>query len=55
MKSPINSFSDDFSIIFENGAERGIFSSTRKGRGNDDLFSFELPPLRFNVTRPGKR
>jgi peptidoglycan-associated lipoprotein len=50
MKPPINSFADDFGIIFEDGSERGIFSSTRKGRGNDDLYSFELPPLKFNVT-----
>jgi len=50
MKSPINSYSDDFGISFENGNERGIFSSTRKGRGNDELYTFELPPLKFNVT-----
>jgi peptidoglycan-associated lipoprotein len=50
MKSPINSFADDFGISFEDGNERGIFSSTRKGRGNDELYTFELPPLRFNVT-----
>jgi peptidoglycan-associated lipoprotein len=50
MKSPINSFADDFGIAFENQAEKGIFSSTRKGKGNDDLYSFELPPLKFNVT-----
>jgi peptidoglycan-associated lipoprotein len=50
MKSPINSFADDFGIAFENGNERGVFSSTRKGRGNDELYSFELPPLKFNVT-----
>ncbi len=50
MKPPINSFADDFGIAFEDGAEKGIFSSTRKGRGNDELYSFELPPLRFNVT-----
>jgi peptidoglycan-associated lipoprotein len=50
MKPPINSFADDFGIAFENQEERGIFSSTRKGRGNDDLYSFELPPLKFNVT-----
>lgn len=50
MKAPVNSFADDFGIAFENGNERGIFSSTRKGRGNDELYSFELPPLRFNVT-----
>ena len=50
MKPPVNSFADDFGITFENGNERGIFSSTRKGKGNDELYSFELPPLRFNVT-----
>jgi peptidoglycan-associated lipoprotein len=50
MKSPINSPSDDFGIAFENDNERGIFSSTRKGRGNDDLYSFEFPPLKFSVT-----
>lgn len=50
MKAPINSSADDFSIAFESGNERGMFSSTRKGRGNDELYSFEMPPLRFNVT-----
>ena len=50
MQSPINSFADDFGITFETGNEKGIFSSTRKGRGNDDLFTFEMPPLRFAVT-----
>jgi peptidoglycan-associated lipoprotein len=50
MKPPINSFADDFGIVFEGENERGIFSSTRKGRGNDDLYLFELPPLKFSVT-----
>ncbi len=50
MKPPINSFADDFGIAFEGENERGIFSSTRKGRGNDDLYFFELPPLKFSVT-----
>lgn len=50
MKPPINSFADDFGIAFEDGSEKGIFSSTRKGKGNDDLYTFELPPLKFNVT-----
>jgi peptidoglycan-associated lipoprotein len=50
MKYPINSSSDDFGIAFEDGNERGIFSSTRKGRGNDELYYFELPPLKFSVT-----
>jgi peptidoglycan-associated lipoprotein len=50
MRPPINSFADDFGIVFEDSNEKGIFSSTRKGRGNDELYSFELPPLVFNVT-----
>ena len=50
MKPPINSSADDFGIVFKNEKEAGIFSSTRKGRGNDDLYSFEMPPLKFNVT-----
>lgn len=50
MKAPINSSADDFSIVFEKGSEKGLFSSTRKGRGNDELYSFEMPPLRFTVT-----
>lgn len=49
MKAPINSPADDFGITFENDNERGIFSSTRKGRGNDELYSFEFPPLKFTV------
>jgi peptidoglycan-associated lipoprotein len=50
MRPPINSFADDFGIVFEDGSEKGIFSSSRKGRGNDDLYTFELPPLKFTVT-----
>jgi peptidoglycan-associated lipoprotein len=50
MKAPINSYADDFGITFENDNERGLFSSTRKGRGIDELYAFELPPLKFNVT-----
>ena len=50
MKAPVNSSADDFGIAFENENERGIFSSTRKGRGNDDLYAFEFPPLTFSIT-----
>jgi len=50
MKPPINSPEDDFGIVFEAEVERGFFSSSRKGRGNDDIFSFVLPPLEFSVT-----
>jgi peptidoglycan-associated lipoprotein len=50
MKAPINSSADDFGITFENENEKGIFSSTRKGRSNDELYEFEFPPLRFSIT-----
>lgn len=49
LKAPINSPEDDFGIVFENEVERGFFSSSRKGRGNDEIFSFVLPPLEFAV------
>jgi len=49
MKSPINSSSDDFGITFQKEKEEGFFSSTRKGRGNDDIYAFVLPPLKFSV------
>ena len=49
MRYPINSAADDFGIVFEKEMERGYFSSTRKGRGNDEIYMFVLPPLKFNV------
>lgn len=50
MRSPINSASDDFGIVFEHETERGYFSSNRKGRGNDEIYTFHLPPLKFNIS-----
>jgi len=50
MKPPINSPADDFGITFERDAEKGIFSSSRKGRGDDDLYTFVMPPLLFSIT-----
>lgn len=49
MKPPINSSADDFGIVFEPEQERGFFSSGRRGRGNDEIYSFVLPPLNFSV------
>ena len=50
LKSPINSPADDFGIIFQNKKEKGFFSSTRKGgKGSDDIFSFNLPPILFTI------
>jgi peptidoglycan-associated lipoprotein len=49
MRYPINSFADDFGIVFESETERGYFTSSRTSRGDDDIFMFKLPPLRFNI------
>ncbi len=49
LRYPINTFADDFAITFKGDEEMGLFSSTRKGRGNDELYTFELPPLKFSV------
>lgn len=50
MKSPINSPADDFGIIFDGKDETGYFSSTRPGgKGDDDIYSFELPALVFTL------
>lgn len=48
MQYPINSEADDFGIIFEGAQQRGYFSSNRQGgKGKDDIYSFNLPPLLF--------
>jgi peptidoglycan-associated lipoprotein len=50
LKYPLNSSYDDFGIVFEGKRQRGYFSSNREGgRGDDDIWSFNLPPLTFNV------
>ena len=49
MRSPINSPSDDFGICFQANEEKGLFSSNRNGK-DDDVFSFVLPPLKFNLS-----
>ncbi len=50
LKSPMNSAGDDFGIIFEGKKIRGYFSSNREGgKGSDDIYSFVLPPLLFNL------
>lgn len=47
MRYPINSTKDDFGMIIEKDLERGYFSSSRDG--DDDIYSFVLPPLKFSV------
>jgi peptidoglycan-associated lipoprotein len=51
LKSPMNSAGDDFGIVFEGKKIKGYFSSNREGgKGSDDLYSFVLPPLNFNLS-----
>jgi peptidoglycan-associated lipoprotein len=46
MKYPVNSPADDFGMVWEPGHERGFLTSNREGTiGNDDIFSFVLPPI----------
>jgi len=48
LRAPINSIGHDFGIIWEGDAERGYFTSDRNGgKGKDDIYSFNLPPLLF--------
>ena len=49
MRYPINSPADDFGIVFQAENEAGFLSSSRNARGDDDIYSFYLPPLRFNI------
>lgn len=51
MGIPINSFNDDFGIVFHpNLFESGFFNSNRKGgRGQEDIYSFSLPPIEYTI------
>lgn len=46
LKSPLNSSYDDSQIMFEGSAENGLLISNRRGgKGQDDIYSFRLPPV----------
>jgi peptidoglycan-associated lipoprotein len=48
MGMPINSPSDDISIIFEREREAGYFASRRRGgKGGDDIYRFVLPEAKY--------
>lgn len=50
LKYPLNSAFDDFSIVYEGKKNKGFFTSNREGgKGSDDIWSFNLPPLVFSV------
>lgn len=48
MKVPINSIGHDFGMIWMGDEERGYMTSDRSGgKGKDDIYSFNMPPLLF--------
>ncbi|MFV0365837.1 MAG: OmpA family protein [Mangrovibacterium sp.] len=51
MPSPINSHGDDMSLTFLAGSSypQGLFISNRKGSKSDDIYSFKLPPMEFEL------
>lgn len=52
LKSPINSFKDDYGFTFEkNKDDKGFITSNRNnGKGKDDIYSFELPEEELKLT-----
>ena len=46
----INTFADDFGIVFKGTLEEGLLSSSRgSSRAIDNIFSFELPKIEFSL------
>lgn len=52
MKYPINTSADDFAfVVDETTGDRGFLSSDREGgKGNDDIYTWTLPPLLFTIS-----
>jgi peptidoglycan-associated lipoprotein len=50
LKFPINSAGDDFGIYSDAKAEHGYLTSSRTGgKGADDIYSFDVPPVNFSL------
>ncbi|MSP68965.1 MAG: hypothetical protein EXR20_01690 [Bacteroidetes bacterium] len=50
LKFPMNSSGDDFGIVFDGKKDLGYLTSNREGtKGDDDIWSFYLPPLVFHL------
>ncbi|GGD02185.1 OmpA family protein [Hyunsoonleella pacifica] len=48
---PINSPKDDFAYIINETTRKGYISSNRKGgKGDDDIYSFEIPDCKYDIT-----
>ena len=51
LKYPMNSPFDDFGILIDGNKEKGYLSSNREGgKGGDDIWSFYVPVLAFNIS-----
>ncbi len=52
MRYPINSAADDFAFVIDEATgNRGFLSSDREGgKGSDDIYAWNLPPLIFTVS-----
>ncbi|MDE6451267.1 MAG: OmpA family protein, partial [Odoribacter sp.] len=48
LPAPLNSYGDDFAIIFKPGEEKGWFCSSRSGR-SDNIFDFSYLPQQLQV------
>lgn len=50
LKYPVNTSGNDFGMIIEKSGERGYLTSDRSGgKGGDDIYQFELPPLVLSI------
>lgn len=48
LPAPLNSFADDFGIVFKPGQEAGLLTSSRAGR-SDGIYSFRFIPQQLQV------
>jgi peptidoglycan-associated lipoprotein len=49
LKSPMNSPADDFGLFFTSETNGYLSSNREGGKGNDDIYSFVIPPLNLSV------
>jgi peptidoglycan-associated lipoprotein len=50
MQYPMNSFGDDFGIVFQGDENIGLFTSNREGgKGSEDIYSFVLPKINLSL------
>jgi peptidoglycan-associated lipoprotein len=46
---PLNSRSDDFGIIYVPGYDKGYLTSSRGGKGDEDIYYFKYDPFTFDM------